>query len=174
MGYLSIDRKLFSHWIWKTNEPFDKRSAWIDLIQMATYTEHKGQNYKGEFTVIKRGEIHTSMLYLSKRWKWDRRKVKRFLDGMAVDGMLSFHSTTNGTTGGTIITLENYTKYQGERTTDGMYQGTTDVQPMYNEGTYQNKRRTKDIKKVIDNTRAEMIPGWTLEEKLAAWRGGSK
>lgn len=175
MGFLSIDRKLFRHWIWDSKEPFDKRSAWIDLIQMATYTDHMGENYKGEVTVLKRGEIHTSMLYLSKRWGWDRRKVKRFLSVLSVDKMLSFNSTTNGTKGGTVITLENYSKYNIVSTADGTEDGTSDVQRMHNECTYQNKGINKDKESYYYSSSKkkgirEPLPGFTLEEKLAAWR----
>lgn len=174
MGFLSIDRKLFNHWIWNIKEPYDKRSAWIDLIQMATHTEHMGNNYKGEVAVLKRGEIHTSMLYLSKRWMWDRRKVKRFLSVLQMDGMLSFSSTTNGSTGGTVITLENYNKYQLGGTTNSTADSITDAQPMYNERTYQNKGINKDNKGIIINSHrnrkiGDQLPGDTLDEKLASW-----
>lgn len=123
-GWFSIDRKLFDHWLWTSKEPFDCRSAWIDLIGLATYKDHH-EFYNNAFVLRKRGEINVSMLWLAKRWKWDRRKVKRFLMALADDGMLSLNSTTNGTT----ITLENYDFYQSKRTTDGTYECTTDVQP---------------------------------------------
>ena len=182
-GWLSIERKLFDHWIWKSNEPFDKRSAWIDLIGMASYADHTGKTYDGKIDVIKRGEIHTSMLYLADRWKWDRRKVKRFLSVLQMEGMLHFGSTTDGTRGGTVITLENYGFYQSKRTadgtTDGMYHGTTD-------GTTGAHIITKETKKqsyLSNNNRAAGseirdksfygIPedqAWTVEEKMAALR----
>ena len=165
MGFVSIERSLFDHWIWKGNEPFDKRSAWVDLIGMAAYRDHAGKDDKGNMTVIRRGEIHTSMLYLADRWKWDRRKVKRFLQCLAMDGMLSFNSTTNGTKGGTTITLENYDFYQRKRTTDGTHDGTPDG--TYHgtpDGTYQNKDN-KDNNNInqsnINNNRPEQEKiGW--------------
>ena len=122
-GWISIDRKLFTHWLWTSKEPFDSRSAWIDLIGLATYKDHH-EFYNNDFVLRKRGEIYVSMLWLAERWRWDRRKVKRFLTALKDDGMLSLNSTTNGTT----ITIENYDFYQSKRTTDGTAECTTDAQ----------------------------------------------
>ena len=120
-GWFKIQREIEDHWIWKSKEPFDKRSAWIDLIMLANYKDRRTMD--GESVVLrKRGDVNYSMLFLAKRWKWDRRKVKRFLMALADDGMVSLNSTSNGTT----ITIENYAKHQDSGTTDG----TTDAQPM--------------------------------------------
>ena len=120
-GWFKVQRDIEDHWIWKSNEPFDKRSAWIDLIMLANYADRKTTD--GESVVLrKRGDVNYSMLFLAKRWKWDRRKVKRFLMALEGDGMVSLHGTQHGTT----ITIENYAKHQDVCTTDG----TDDVQPM--------------------------------------------
>lgn len=155
-GWISIERKLFDHWLWKSNEPFDKRSAWIDLIGLATYKDHH-EFYNDELVLRKRGEVNVSMLWLAKRWKWDRRKVKRFLMALADDGMLHFDSTTDGTT----ITIEKYDFYQTKRTTDGMYHGTTDVQPDVHTITRENlvnNQINNSINK--NNNEPEQKNGW--------------
>lgn len=148
-GWFKIQRDINNHWIWKSNEPFDKRSAWIDLIMLANYADRKVMDGES-VTLRKRGDVNYSMLFLAKRWKWDRRKVKRFLMALEMDGMVSLHSTSNGTT----ITIENYAKHQDAGTTDGTYDGTTDVQrmvqPMY---TIEESIRNKEIKE-INNKRS--------------------
>lgn len=112
-GWFKIQRDIENHWIWKSSEPFDKRSAWIDLIMLANYADRKTTD--GESVVLrKRGDVNYSMLFLAKRWKWDRRKVRRFLVALESDGMVSLHGTQHGTT----ITIENYAKWQGERATN--------------------------------------------------------
>ena len=40
-GWISIHRQLQEHWIWKSKEPFDKRSAWIDLLMLVNYQKEK-------------------------------------------------------------------------------------------------------------------------------------
>ena len=154
-GWFKIQRDIESHWIWKSNEPFDKRSAWIDLIMLANYADRKTTD--GESVVLrKRGDVNYSMLFLAKRWKWDRRKVRRFLMALESDGMVSLHGTQHGTT----ITIENYAKHQDACTTDG----TTDVQhmvqhmvqPMYTE------EERKEIKEIKNHSKRQEM---TAQEK---------
>ena len=121
-GWFKVQRDISDHWIWKSSEPFDKRSAWIDLIMLANYADRKVTDGES-VTLRKRGDVNYSMLFLAKRWKWDRRKVKRFLMALESDGMVSLHGTSHGTT----ITIENYAKHQDGGTYDGTYDGTTDV-----------------------------------------------
>lgn len=148
-GWFLVHRDIEDHWIWKSNEPFDKRSAWIDLIMLANHHDRKVTSDSG-VALRKRGDVDYSMLFLAKRWKWDRRKVKRFLMALQSDGMVSLNGTSDGTTNGTTVTIENYDKYQFVGTTDGTYHSTHD-------GTYhgttdgtQNKE-LKEFKELKDH-----------------------
>ncbi len=78
-GWISIYRQIVHHWIWKSNEPFDKRSAWIDLLLMVN---HKTENieFNGKIIQIERGQKITSIEKLADRWKWSRHKVSNFLN----------------------------------------------------------------------------------------------
>lgn len=147
-GWFKIQRDIEEHWIWKSNEPFDKRSAWIDLIMLANYKDRRIMD--GESVILrKRGDVNYSMLFLAKRWKWDRRKVKRFLMALEMEGMVSLHGASNGTTNGTTITIENYAKHQDAGTTDGTYDGTADVQPMVQQdvhGMYTEEESIRNIR----------------------------
>ena len=40
-GWVCTHRKICEHWLWKDENPFDKRSAWIDLIMMANHEDKK-------------------------------------------------------------------------------------------------------------------------------------
>lgn len=156
-GWFKIQRDIENHWIWKSSEPFDKRSAWIDLIMLANYADRKTTD--GESVVLrKRGDVNYSMLFLAKRWKWDRRKVRRFLVALESDGMVSLHGTQHGTT----ITIENYAKHQDAGTTDG----TDNVQPMVQhmvQPMYTEEER-KEIKE-IKNHSIRRTQDMTREEK---------
>ena len=120
-GWIKLHRVIQKHWLWESTEPFDKRSAWIDLLMLANFTDIKVMR-KGELKQRTRGEVNTSMAWLADRWKWDRRTVKRFFNVLQKDGMVSVHSTRDGTT----VTIEKYAVYQGERTTDGTTECTHD------------------------------------------------
>ena len=161
MGWFKVDRSIKDHWLWKDNEPFDKRSAWIDLIMMANIKDFK-THYKGKLVMRKRGEVNTSLVYLADRWRWDRRKVKRFLMVLESDGMVSLNSTPDGTT----VTIENYGKYQdsgtahgtGDGTTHGTAHGTTD-------GTHD-----KNLKKLENTKTSKERVGTYPEEVREAFR----
>lgn len=161
-GWFKIQRAIEDHWIWKSNEPFDKRSAWVDLIMLANYKDRRIMD--GDSVVLrKRGDVNYSMLFLAKRWKWDRRKVKRFLLALADDGMVSINSTSHGTT----ITIENYAKHQDDGTTDG----TTDVQPMVQQDVqpmYTEEERKRNIrnKELLSYTDSEVEKGQQYRDPL--------
>ena len=40
-GWIKIYRQIQDCCIWQRNEPFDSRSAWIDLLLTATHSERK-------------------------------------------------------------------------------------------------------------------------------------
>lgn len=115
-GYILVYRSLLNNEIWISDEPFDKRSAWIDLLLLA---QHK--NYNG----TERGSYTTSQMWLAQRWKWSRGKVNRFLRQLSEQGCVATKCATNGATRGTTITLVNYGKFQGHGTTDGTTDGTS-------------------------------------------------
>ena len=119
-GWIKLHRELMDNRIWTDSEPFDKRSAWIDLLLMANHKDFKAVR-KMTLVERKRGEVNTSVLFLAKRWGWSRNKVYRFLELLKADGMVSVDGTTDGTT----VTIENYEKYQIPQTTDGTTNGTT-------------------------------------------------
>lgn len=141
-GWIKLHRTLQAHWIWNSNEPFDKRSAWIDLLMLANFTDLKVMR-NGKLKQRRRGEVNTSIQWLAKRWKWDRRKVNRFLMALESDSMVSVNSTRDGTT----ITIENYGVWQDVCTTDATTDGTTDgTTDSTTDGTH-DKNAIKKVKK---------------------------
>lgn len=123
-GWIALHRSIQKNWLWNDHEPFDRRSAWIDLLLLATHTDNK-EFYHGRVEQRKRGEVCCSILWLAERWSWSRGKVERFLKTLSRDGMCAINSTTNGT----IITIENYSKYQNVRATDKATDKATNEQP---------------------------------------------
>lgn len=120
MGWIKLDREITEHWLWKEKEPFDRRSAWIDLLLMANHKDFKTL-YKGKLVERKRGEVNTSTRYLAERWRWSRGRVNRFLELLVADKMVTLNSTTDGTT----VTIENWGKWQDMLTTNSTTDDTT-------------------------------------------------
>lgn len=108
-GWISLYRQIVDNWIWKSKEPFDKRSAWISLLLKANHKDTKVM-LEGKPIEIKRGSFVTSELKLSSEWQWGRKKVRLFLKSLEQDKMLVKNSTTKYTT----ITIENWDLYQNQ------------------------------------------------------------
>lgn len=106
-GWIKLHRKLQECWIWLEKEPFDKRSAWVDLLLNANHSDKKIL-FNGELITVKRGQILTSIRKLAERWKWSYDKTSRFLKLIESDGMLRKESDNCRT----LLTIENYEVYQ--------------------------------------------------------------
>ena len=117
-GYILVHRQIWDNRIWNDDEPFDKRSAWIDLLLMANHAD-KDMLMGLKVVNFKRGQIHTSCVNLAKRWHWSRNRVARYLRLLSELGMISLSSATNGTTRGTTITVIKYGLYQDWRSANG-------------------------------------------------------
>lgn len=113
-GFIKLHRQITDHWLWNNGEPFDKRSAWIDLILMANW-KTATRSFGGQIVQQKRGEVLISIGKLAKRWMWSENKVRRFLDDLVAEGMVR----TDGRARGTSITIENYALFQDARRADG-------------------------------------------------------
>lgn len=107
-GWIKLYRKLTESVIWTANEPFDRRSAWVDLLLLANYAEGEMINGAEAFK-IGRGSTFTSTEHLAKRWKWSKARVTRFLQLLEQLGMI-YKSSTNR---GTLITIVKYDIFQG-------------------------------------------------------------
>lgn len=114
-GWVSIHRQIQEHWIWKNKEPFDKRSAWIDLLMLANHQKEKVE-FDNTIIVVERGQRITSLEKLANRWKWSRHKVSDFLNHLEQDKMLVQVRDNKKT----LISIENYDKYQSEKTNSDM------------------------------------------------------
>ena len=106
-GWIKTYRKIQDCWIWLEKEPFDKRSAWIDLLLTANHEDAKIR-FNGEFITVKKGQIVTSIRKLSEKWHWSLDKVSRFLRLIESDKMIKRDSDKFRT----LIIIENYELYQ--------------------------------------------------------------
>lgn len=120
-GWIQLHRQIRENWIW---EDPAKLKAWLDILMMVNHEEKKIL-VNGELVTIHRGEKLTSIVKLSERWGWTRRRVVRFLDLLENDKMCTTNRTANGTT----IKVNNYKEYQGFKPTKRTTNSTTDDTP---------------------------------------------
>lgn len=107
-GWICLHRSLQDSSIWVNNEPFDRRSAWIDLLLSANH-EDREIMFDSHVRVVKRGQFLTSVIKLSERWKWSKKKTLKYLRLLEEAQMISKKSDNRAT----LVTLLNYSKYQG-------------------------------------------------------------
>ena len=114
-GWIKLHRQIQScEFLWDSkDEPFDRRSAWIDLLLMANHKDARLM-FNGKAITVKKGQRITSMRDLAIRWHWSRNKVKRYLDLLADEGMIVKESDNRRT----LLTIVKYDFYQGERDTN--------------------------------------------------------
>ena len=146
--YIKLYRKVMDNAIF-LELPYDRWHAFEFLLLKArrfpTVTILKGKPIKLEVGQLICGEDK-----LASKWGWSRGKVKRYLDMLENLGMIK----KNGTPYGTLITIENYTKYQGEcsysDTTDDTTDGTSlDTSDGTSDGTHKkNVKKDKNVKNV--------------------------
>lgn len=141
-GWVKLHRKLLLTELWNSNEPFDQRSAWIDLILRAAHAEQKVNGI-----TLTRGQLITSRAKLAEHWHWSERKVRTFLAQLEKVGQI-FCIANNRFT---IITLNNYSVYQdkiGDQQNDQQSDQQNDQQATsQNAGskrTFRDKRPTGD------------------------------
>ena len=106
-GWITLNRSIQDSAIWQSDEPFDVRSAWIDLIMMANFADREIL-YKGRNIMIRRGQVRTSVRKLAARWRWSKDKVSRHLSALEARHSVTLKCDTDGT----LITIINYGKYQ--------------------------------------------------------------
>lgn len=112
-GWIRVYRKLEDNVLWKNNEPFDRRSAWIDLLLMANYKDNEIL-FDGKPFVVKCGQCLTSVRKLGVKWSWSKDRVLKFFRLLESIGMITKTSTNKRT----LITIVNYEIYQGLLDTD--------------------------------------------------------
>lgn len=105
-GWISLYRSIQDHWLWQ-EKPFSKAQAWLDLLLSANYQDKKIV-FDSNLVEVKRGEFITSIRKLCARWGWSNSKVKKFLDTLQLDGMITYKSDTKKTA----INIVNYNVYQ--------------------------------------------------------------
>lgn len=106
-GWILLHRKLQECQIWDNGQPFDMRSAWVDLLLLANHTDVEIL-FDYEPITVSRGQYLTSVRKLSARWSWSKDRTLKYLRLLESLGMIHRDSTNQRT----LITIEKYDTYQ--------------------------------------------------------------
>ena len=140
--WIKLHRQIRESAIWDNDEPFDYRSAWLDLI-MEAHTKSNEVNWRGNVISVKRGDVYTSIRKLAGRWHWSTGKVTRFLKILEKLGMIRRHRDIKCVT---LLTIVNYGKFQDKQDSDGDTNDTLTRQKRDRGGVLLKNNKNKDIK----------------------------
>lgn len=131
--YIKLYRKSMENEIFQ-ELPYDRWHA-FEFLLLSARRFPTVKVFKGKQINLEVGQLIYGESNLAEKWGWSRGKVRRFLDLLESLGMI----TKVGTPCGTLITIENYTKYQCDETANGTSDGTAN-------GTTDGTQRKKDKK----------------------------
>lgn len=147
-GYILLHRKIWDNEIWDTDEPFDMRSAWVDLLLMVNH-EERTIVVNCTPVVVGRGQKWTSVRVLADRWHWSTKRTLNYLKLLEKLRMITRKTTKRGT----LLTVINYSKMQISRntndyTTDYTADNTTDYtadnETIHYRNNYRNNVKNKE------------------------------
>lgn len=108
-GWIKLHRSIQEHWLYKEKRSFSKFEAWNDILLTVNYCDAQ-TIIKGKIYNIKRGQSILSLDSWSKRWNWDKSKVRRFLKLLQSENMIVLESDTQTTQ----LTVCKYDTYQSQ------------------------------------------------------------
>ena len=114
MAYIQIDRKLFCHFLWTEQRSYSKFEAWLDLIQLVSYSDKNENIINGVLVEWSRGEFPVSYSFLSQRWNWTAQRTRGYMHLLKINKQINIR-IVNRTT---ILTLCNYEQYNPKQQGD--------------------------------------------------------
>jgi len=120
-GWIKLERVVLDTLIWDNDQPFDDRSAYIDLRLRANYTDRDFRAKKSRDVIhIHENELMTSLGHLAERWHWSKNKVIRYLKMLEDGGFVKVIPYAVGT----MIKLENIDNSRISANDNGTANGT--------------------------------------------------
>lgn len=115
VGWEKIERDLLDSVLWTSMEPFNDRSAYIDLRLRVNFVDAEFNPIGREVITVHAGEIFTSITKLAERWHWSQNRVRRYLKFLEDIHFARVKTYTYGV----LITLMNTDKSGNDRRADG-------------------------------------------------------
>jgi len=130
-GVFAVDRGIFDHPFF-ASEPYTEREAWLWMISAAAWKTTRIRSGRKMVWLV-RGQLMFSERFLSEKWQWSKSSVRRFIERLKSEAMV----TTLSDPDGTLIIICNYEKYAfGGSESEPLTPG--ESEPLV------NRRRTKE------------------------------
>lgn len=162
--YIKLFRKATENDLFN-EKPFDRWHAFEWLLLKACRFE-KTEVIKGQVVKLETGQLIVSLRKLAETFGWSRGKLERFCTMLESMQMASFDRATYGASVGTIITIENYSKYQdGRATSEATYDTTNSTSDSTTNSTTdrasikKEKKDKKDKNNIYNSARTRVSHG---------------
>jgi hypothetical protein len=126
------------------NEQYSDRDAWVWMVGEAEWKDTT-VNILGKPTPLKRGQFSSSVRFMAKKFLWSTGRIQRFIKKLKNWGMIESETDT----GQFIITICNYSKYQGGDTAADTQVDTLPATPpdTHTDTNTKNLKKEKKVKK---------------------------
>lgn len=160
-GFIPLAKQIQNHWLW-TDKPFARGQAWIDLIIMANFEDRQIIS-KGVIVKVERGQVFRTVKFLSERWGWTPKKVRKFIEALEGEHMV----TSKGLSNGTLITIENYAKWNDSGQTKCTSKGNQNAHQRATKGSQNNNNNNdkKNIYKDVPEEIKDIFMEWVAMRK---------
>lgn len=154
-------------------DPMSDADAWFWLIEHAAWKPMRRRGGQGQPVTVGRGQIHISDRSLATAFRWDKKRVRRFLDRLEAHEMVTFERDQSGT----ILTICNYDKYQSANDDEGPVKdqsGTTQEQgkqSSVDKSTSEKRRRASIGTRLPDDWKPEKLSRDTVSGQIIQHRG---
>jgi hypothetical protein len=175
-GWIARHRSVRDHWLVghgihvKPADPTCKLcstqgEAWEDLLMECRYEDGTVSN-GGKKMELRRGELVGAVSWLANRWNWTPKTVRRFLDQLEIDGMITLRNPASekGNQIGrqaNVITVCNYDTYQNGYVAQEKPKGQPEGHQRATTGRPEGNiyKDNKGTREQGNNTQAQSAPG---------------
>lgn len=189
-GFIPVKRTLFEHFLFKEHRVFSRFEAWLDLIQLASFTDGQTDMIKGKIVTRNRGEVVASIRWISGRWNWSIHKTCDFIEVLRSQEMVVV-GKENGITRLSLVNFEKHNSIgkeeknsdgnskrnskdqsgkgfdENQGTPDGTQKGTSGEQRGDSKGTNYKKDNNPKKEKKGEGAGAPPTPGHKEEKQKA-------
>jgi len=109
-GYARAHRGRWEHHLFKNKQ---EAAVWAWMTDTARWRAHSFQTRFG-MVHLERGQVFASQRMLAEEFGLGRQQIRRLFSDMLNAGMIFENSTHSAARAGTIITIVNYERYQGD------------------------------------------------------------
>ncbi|KKC27308.1 hypothetical protein [Sphingomonas sp. SRS2] len=109
-GFARAWRGRWDHPLFKSKQ---EAAVWAWMTDTARFRAHEFQTRFG-IVRLERGQLLVSQRTIADEFGLGRQQVRRLIDSMVIAGMITEKSTHSASRAGTIVTIVNFERYQGD------------------------------------------------------------